>query len=769
VGVHAALKAGAACLNIASYTFEMRGWGNRRADQANGRHIVMEPRSLFFRWVWPIAVIALVSAALPAHAGVSSAEARKAVADAGARPRAVGAPGARSADTAAQRKLDGSLREIGQRYPALVAGGVHALRVMNPTVKFQLLATESIPRVLIDAVADRDAQALQTALERLGFQATGRFANDVGGWLPVNELVTAAAIGELRLMRASRPRTRAGAVMTQGDFAQRSDLVRSSTNIPGLNGTGVMVGVISDSFNCYAEYRTQGVPVSGFTGYATNGFTAEYAQDMASGDLPSNVDVLEEADCPNYDPSQLQPFSDEGRAMLQLVHDIAPNARLAFHTAEMSEADFANGIVALAKAGARVIVDDISYADEPFFQDGLVAQAVNQVNLNSNVAYFSSAGNDGRNSLEIVAPTFPVMGAAGAPNAGEKLLNFDASGLTTTTTLPVTIPQLVPGEFINFVIEWDQPYITGAPGSPGAASAIDICITASGTTSCEGANAVGQDPVNILTWLNPVTSGGNTVVEQVSIQIGLVSGPAPGLIKLFVQDNGAGATINAFQTNSPTLQGHPGAAGAMAVGAASYFRTPRCGTTPATLESYSSAGGDAILFDTSGHRLSVPVTRNKPDIVAPDGVNNTFLGEVIPAPSTSIPQCQSNVSFPSFFGTSAAAPHAGAVAALLFQARPSATAAQLYTALRSTALDMGSAGFDFDSGNGFIQADAALTQLAAALPAGGGGSGGGPPPPPATSGGGGGSLGVPDFLLLGLAWLLLLRPRALAARGPKRR
>jgi len=161
------------------------------------------------------------------------------------------------------------------------------------------------------------------------------------------------------------------------------------------------------------------------------------------------------------------------------------------------------------------------------------------------------------------------------------------------------------------------------------------------------------------------------------------------------------------------------------------------------------------------------VIRNKPDLVAPDGVNNTFLGQVIAAVSTSIPQCQSDVSFPSFFGTSAAAPHAGAVAALLIQARPTATAAQVYTALRSTALDMGSAGFDFATGNGFIQADAALTQLAAAVTTSGGGTG--ITAPPSSSGGGGGGLGLADVLLLGLAGLLVLRVRVFALRGRERR
>jgi hypothetical protein len=168
-------------------------------------------------------------------------------------------------------------------------------------------------------------------------------------------------------------------VTSQGDFAQRSSVVR--TNYPTLLGTGVRVGVLSDSFNCYAVYAepNSGVPASGNEGYAYNGFTADYATDVSTGDLPSGVDVVEEASCLNYGaPTQL-PFGDEGRAMLQIVHDVAPGAALAFYTAENSEADFASGIGKLATAGAKVIADDVGYFDEPFFQDGLVAQAIDAV------------------------------------------------------------------------------------------------------------------------------------------------------------------------------------------------------------------------------------------------------------------------------------------------------------------------------------------------------------------------------------------------------
>jgi hypothetical protein len=71
--------------------------------------------------------------------------------------------------------------------------------------------------------------------------------------------------------------------------------------------------------------------------------------------------------------------SDEGRAMLQIIHDIAPEANLAFRTGFINSVDFAQGIMELKDAGCNIIVDDITYITEPFFRDGIVAQAVNTV------------------------------------------------------------------------------------------------------------------------------------------------------------------------------------------------------------------------------------------------------------------------------------------------------------------------------------------------------------------------------------------------------
>ncbi|MGB5177886.1 MAG: hypothetical protein WBP44_04055, partial [Gammaproteobacteria bacterium] len=227
--------------------------------------------------------------------------------------------------------------------------------------------------ILVEANAATDGAALLQDLQKLGLRNGRRYGAAVAGELPVSAIRKAAALAGLRsIYAAPRPLHNAGAVTSQGDTGLRADIART---VHAVDGSGVSVGVLSDSFDTLGGA----------------------AADVASGDLPATGVTILDGESPYC--GVLIFCIDEGRAMLQIVHDLAPGAALLFHTALASEVDFANAISALAAAGADVIVDDLQYLNEPMFQDGIVAQAVDAVAAGG-VAYYSAAGNQGRNSYE---------------------------------------------------------------------------------------------------------------------------------------------------------------------------------------------------------------------------------------------------------------------------------------------------------------------------------------------------------------------------------
>ncbi len=272
-------------------------------------------------------------------------------------------------------------------------------------------------RVVIDAVASGDAEVLKSHLVSLGMQDAVVFGRIVSGQLPISALPAAAALATLQFAQSAAAMTKAGRVTTQGDQAMRSNVARTMF---GVDGSGVRVGVLSDSFNCLGGAST----------------------DVTNGDL-SPVTVLQEI-------SSCSGAIDEGRAMLQIVHDVAPGASLSFASAFNGQASFATNIQALAGAGSKVVVDDVFYFAEPMFQDGIIAQAVNTV-VAGGAAYFSAAGNEARQGYQSVfrAGDFfadgAIPSAAGAPHFyGGIGHNFSSSG--GKDQLPVFLGERFPGD-----------------------------------------------------------------------------------------------------------------------------------------------------------------------------------------------------------------------------------------------------------------------------------------------------------------------------------
>ena len=544
--------------------------------------------------------------------------------------------------------------------------------------------------VTINATATADANALLADLQALGLVNGTAFGRVVSGRLPIDAIPAAANLDSLLEMRPALAKTNVGLVTSEATHAVRVDDAHRKL---GVDGEGVTVGILSDSF---ARINTPGCPAASNQGiHQPDGsyVAATYADDVATGDLPADVTVLDDtAEC--VYPGEL---IDEGRAMAQLVHDLAPGSKLAFHTAFNGDADFAQGILDLANAGADVIVDDVSYFAEPMFQDGIISQAVDQV-ASQGVAYFSSAGNNADHSYEAPFNNSGVHLTSGGQDYGVFHDWDPGPGVQLCQTFT-----LQPGQDVFPILEWDQPYASASATSPGSASDVDLYLTDADCNPlyASAENNLGGDPVEGFDI-------GSSTTATFGLAIVLFDGPEPGLVK-YVDYGSANGTFDPPQ-DAATSYGHSNAANGLGVAAAFYGDTPKFHSR-ATLEDFSSKGGVPILFDVDGNRLPSPIVRQQPDITAPDGANTTFFySDTIrdDDDGDGIFETREVGEYPNFFGTSAAAPHAAAVAALLRQAEPSLTPRQVYDTMENSAHNIGAHRTDTWAGWGLIDAFTAL-------------------------------------------------------------
>jgi len=518
--------------------------------------------------------------------------------------------------------------------------------------------------VAIEGVAvDQRGDVLLTQLQMLGLREGVAFRSMIFGYLPIDNLDELKNVSSLHYARPYyKPVNNVGKVTSQGDKSLRADVARATYNVTGV---GSKVGIISDSYD------------------VLSGASAG----VASGDLPAEgVQVLDD----------FTVGADEGRAMAEIVHDVAPGAAIAFNTAFRGMAGFAQGIIDLADAGCTIIVDDIIYLAEPFFQDGIIGQAVDQVVNNNNVSYFSAVGNQARTSYMsqfrnsgIELPGYGIAHDFGGGDIYQK----------------VTIPA---GGSVQFSFQWDEPF-RSVSGGTGAKTDLDILVFRGNSLVAFGAtdNIYSGDPVEV-TGLYTNTTGAPL---EVNVLIVKYAGPDAGILRWV--NFGSLNSLVEYDTKTGASFGHSNATRAIAVGAASYINTPAYNSQLATalVEPFSSAGGVPVYFDAAGQRINgtTGITRQKPEITAVDGGNTTFFG---------LSDYEGD-GFLNFFGTSAAAPHAAAVAALMQErAGNKLSPAQLLATMQQTALDMDDpatpgfdTGFDFGTGYGFIQADKALQSL----------------------------------------------------------
>jgi subtilisin family serine protease len=519
-------------------------------------------------------------------------------------------------------------------------------------------------------------------------------------------ITVAAAPGRLRSLAAVdgveivhevlAPVTRAacqGSVTSEGDTQLLAAAAREDF---GVDGSGVQEGILSDSFD------------------RDPGAATDAADDVASGDLPGSGNP-----CGHSEPVGIlagQDFlapgdaSDEGRGMAQIVHDLAPGAEISFASAFASEAAFAGNIRGLAEAGANVIVDDVAWFEEPFFQDGPVANAISDVAA-AGTSYLTSAGNDnldeGANEISSWEAPDPFREAGGCPAP------LDAAAVATVENCLDFDPAPGPGnvdDTFGIIVEagaelivdlqWAEPwkgveadldaYLLDEDGEPleEKVGSEMVLVGSYGNNLAAG----NQRPVEVFGWEN---DGPETEVQLVVDRcIGVdcnkdASAAAKPRVKFILLQNGGGVSSVEYPISQggdvvgPSVYGHAAAPAAISVGAVPYSNS----SVP---EPYTSRGPAKHYF--------API--NETDAGIPSAVPAAKTAEqVIPKPEVAATDCGRTTFFiqegpPNVFrfcGTSAAAPHAAAVAALALQANPSLTPAQIGQGLADTARPLATA------------------------------------------------------------------------------
>ena len=479
----------------------------------------------------------------------------------------------------------------------------------------------------------RDARpAFVPQLEALGLRVEATLGTTVQGWVPADALDAIAALDFVRLIRPPgyALHNQSGAADTAGNGTLRANEARVAF---GVTGVGVPVGVISNG----ADHR---------------------ALPVASGDLPPQGTII-------------RPGSgDEGTAMMEIIHDLAPGAPLLFWgSAGATSLEMVAGINALAGAGARVIVDDVTFFDQPKFQDGDVAQAARN---------FASGGRlyvSGANNLALRHYRAQFKPALSPVTIGGRSYVFQHDYAVKGPDVGNAFT-LSAGCAVQVFLQWSNPWEAASDDFDLAlVRASDGMVVASGQSVQSGS----QPPYESLSYMSATTERLFVAIPAFNV----TTQPSSSVtLDYFVIDTCKG--------NSPLLEHNVPEASVWGQGAVSEVLSVAAvnASNPSQVEPYSARGPGAIGFPS-------PETRSVPNITGADCVQ-THIGQLGVFPG-----------FP-FCGTSAAAPHIAAIAALMIQRNPTLSSEQFRSILFNTAVDLGPPGYDFASGYGRADAFAAV-------------------------------------------------------------
>mmetsp|Transcript_31206 Transcript_31206/g.52594 ORF Transcript_31206/g.52594 Transcript_31206/m.52594 type:complete len:466 (+) Transcript_31206:447-1844(+) len=392
---------------------------------------------------------------------------------------------------------------------------------------------------------------------------------------------------------------------------------------------------------------------------------------------------------------------DEGRAMLQTVHALAPSAGLCFATGygPTGVEGLAQRILQLAEppCNADIILDDVSFFDNPYV-DGPAARAVESVVSKHNVLYVSAAGNRRFFTREFAAEFVT------AAHVEQKHLRRITSILSWTrfpddmapTWEGFGAPIRTGPKFLKLYLWWNQP-------ATHMVDDLNLYIFApNGTLLSQSTDAnlisgQAQEVVFVPAGAEPLIAAVGLAAHRDTDSTS--RGQNTPSLRLYFR------VTNTYYTKvwpksaklHPAIWGHSAAKHTISVAAFNYWNR----TKPA---SYSPPGPVIMFWDADGRGLSdgkggFGESRLKPTLAGVDCTKNSFF-------KTGRDRGGFNDSTPNFCGTSAAAPNVAAILALLRQAKPSLSYDDILHLLKSQ-----NAVWDPISGYGLLDADRTLCAL----------------------------------------------------------
>ena len=493
--------------------------------------------------------------------------------------------------------------------------------------------------------------------------------------VPVDKLDAVAALPWVAAVRpVSRPQVDAGPITSEGVALHRADIAQRI----GLTGRGQRVGAMSDGVTSLAE-------------------------SVAKGELPADVKVI--------DPGS----GDEGTGMLEIVHDQAPGAKLLFTGTGETLEDHVGGLRALAAAGAKLITEDLAFDDEPAFQQGLAASTAEAL-ARSGVWVSSSSGNLGARHTPRVPATGTgrspddVSDATFGPACGPAPHNAVAVAGGTDNSFDLLLGQ---DGLLLATLQWSEPRaIFPTPGRGGFTNLnlylldqTGRCLTVSNAVQ---ANGVGDTIEQVLFDSAPLGAGNHPLKLVVDVA-GTSSAVAPPLIDLRWRTAVNGSLAIDTPSRAGSLNPDSNYLGlATSAGAAPASQSTDPKAVP--LETFSAGGPVQIGSTTQCKRGAVGPctgvagstfrTAVAPTWTAADGVSVSGSGG-FPDPNV-CPATANGVCL--FFGTSAAAPSAAGVAAVVRQEFGGRLSPRLLNlALARLAVDRGAPGRDNLWGAGVLR------------------------------------------------------------------